>query len=172
MAGRCQCLRCLRCQYLPVMRRKSVRMTSRENPPTAAVTITNTWPWSDASSESEHQKQERAWRRVGKSQRSRDGKRKTRTVVSCGELELGAVAAVAGCGASSDVEHVRRGRLQPRYDRAGNFSASGRVAQLLLLLIFTQRERTGVQIHALFTEARDYFQHPEAESLFYLPTDF
>lgn len=32
------------CHYLPVMSRKSVRMMSRENPPTAAVTITNTWP--------------------------------------------------------------------------------------------------------------------------------
>lgn len=38
------------------------------------------------------------------------------------------------------MEHVDRGRLEARYNRAGNFSASGRVAQLLLLLIYTQRK--------------------------------
>lgn len=59
----------------------------------------------------------------------------TRTVVPCGELELGAVAAVACRSASSDVEHIDRGRLEARDDRAGDFSASGRVAQLFLLLL-------------------------------------
>lgn len=41
--------------HRPVMRRKRVRMTSRENPPTDAVTTTRTWPWSAISgSESEN----------------------------------------------------------------------------------------------------------------------
>lgn len=39
--------------YLPVMRRKRVRMTSRVKPPTAAVTMTRTWPWSEAMSDAE-----------------------------------------------------------------------------------------------------------------------
>lgn len=39
--------------YLPVIRRKRVRMTSRVKPPTAAVTMTKTWPWSEAISDAE-----------------------------------------------------------------------------------------------------------------------
>lgn len=39
------------CSYLPVIRRKRVRMTSRVKPPTAAVTMTRTWPWSEAMSD-------------------------------------------------------------------------------------------------------------------------
>jgi len=35
------------------MSRKRVRTTSKEQPPTAAVTTTNTWPWSATLPEEE-----------------------------------------------------------------------------------------------------------------------
>lgn len=40
-----------------------MRMTRRVKPPTAAVTITNTWPWSDAMSDAEDCGE---WRMVGR----------------------------------------------------------------------------------------------------------
>lgn len=39
----------------PVMRRKRVRITRREKPPTDAVTTTRTWPWSATSGSEKHQ---------------------------------------------------------------------------------------------------------------------
>lgn len=56
----------VKCSYLPVIRRKRVRMTRRVKPPTAAVTITNTWPWSDAMSDAEGSGE---WRMVGERRR-------------------------------------------------------------------------------------------------------
>lgn len=42
---------CTRRSYLPVIRRKRVRMMRSVKPPTAAVTMTSTCPWSDARSD-------------------------------------------------------------------------------------------------------------------------
>lgn len=56
-----------KCSYLPVIRRKRVRMTRSVKPPTAAVTMTNTWPWSDAMSDAESSGE---WRMVGRRERT------------------------------------------------------------------------------------------------------
>lgn len=57
--------RVVKCSYLPVIRRKRVRMTRRVKPPTAAVTMTNTWPWSDAMSDAEGGGERRMVRKKG-----------------------------------------------------------------------------------------------------------
>lgn len=43
-----------------------MRMTRRVKPPTAAVTITNTWPWSEAMSDAEGGGEWRMVRKKGK----------------------------------------------------------------------------------------------------------
>lgn len=61
--------------HRPVMRRKSVRMTTREKPPTDAVTTTRTWPWSATSGSEEIWKENKR----NKKNLFRRGKKKKKT---------------------------------------------------------------------------------------------
>lgn len=61
-----------------------MRMTRRVKPPTAAVTITNTWPWSDAMSDAKgsgedgRRKEDEAQGQEGKMPRRKQGRRMAR----------------------------------------------------------------------------------------------
>lgn len=72
--------------------------------------------------------------RRGPQKGTTSSRRQSLTLVSCLVLELGAVAAVAGGGACSDVEDVAGGGPQARDDDTGDFGAGRGVGELLMLL--------------------------------------